>query len=383
MREYAARLALLGLGLAAGFGAAEALARHLLPPPQRVTVRPAADTAPAHSADPQELTISGHMSELFMETRTGRRLRPNTHVTIEGDLIAHRHIELSTNSLGFRDKELGPKTSRRPRILFLGDSITMAYYLQEDETFVRLVEQLGREQGHDWETVNAGVPGVGTANELSILTETGLSVSPDVVVLNWFLNDFEASPGVRVRPLPGVIGWSHLLAQLMLTASTVAEAWFDRRPKHERLRLQRLKKEFVETHPTGRGDPRKDHAAFNAYVVKRFTDWGGAWSPGTWDYMRPLLASFQRLSVEKGFRLLIVAHPVRLQVEADFIDDYPQQRLADIARKLHVPVLDLLPPLRERCRAVASPLFYDHCHHTPEGSRFVAEQIVPFLEANP
>ena len=99
-----------------------------------------------------------------------------------------------TNSLGYRNREIGPKEGER--ILFLGDSITLGLAVNEPYTYVRQVETLARADGLSWETINAGVDGLGTNGELAVLSETGLSVSPDVVVLGFYHNDFLESPGI-------------------------------------------------------------------------------------------------------------------------------------------------------------------------------------------
>jgi hypothetical protein len=150
-------------------------------------------------------------------------------------------------------------------------------------------------------------------------------------------------------------------------------------PARERLHLGQLREAFLGTHPAKRGNALKDRAAFNELVARRFRDWGGAWSPATWQRLRPALTALKRLSVARRFRLYIVVFPVRPQVEADFLEDAPQRQMLALAADLGVPALDLLPPLRRAYQDTHAELFYDHCHHTVEGSRRVAERIADFL----
>jgi hypothetical protein len=91
--------------------------------------------------------------------------------------------------------------------------------------------------------------------------------------------------------------------------------------------------------------------------------------------MIPLFEELKRLSDEHGFQLVFVAFPVSFQVHTAFVDNWPQQRLAEVAESLDVPMLDLLPAHRR----AKGELFYDHCHHTPLGARLVAEEIADFL----
>jgi hypothetical protein len=113
---------------------------------------------------------------------------------IENHSLSKRRIEIRTNSLGYRNPEIGEK--RGLRVLFLGDSVAFGDFLPEEETFVRLVESKARAEGENWEVINAAVGAVSLENELAILKETGIGLEPDVVVLGFYLNDFLESPGV-------------------------------------------------------------------------------------------------------------------------------------------------------------------------------------------
>ncbi|MDP6700610.1 MAG: hypothetical protein QGH25_13245, partial [Candidatus Latescibacteria bacterium] len=148
---------------------------------------------------------------LFIQTKTGLRLRANRRVIVENDLISKRKIEFATNSLGYRNPEISPKSPLANRILFLGDSITMGSYLPEAETFVRLIEKQARQQGRNWETINAGVFGHSLAVELYLLKETGLSLEPDVVVLGFYLKDDQTSPGIFIPYVTSSLDKSWLL----------------------------------------------------------------------------------------------------------------------------------------------------------------------------
>ena len=70
----------------------------------------------------------------------------------------------------YRNREISSKT--KPRVLFLGDSITFGDYLPEEETFVRRVETLSANGARPLETVNAGIGAIGLQNALSIRTSS-------------------------------------------------------------------------------------------------------------------------------------------------------------------------------------------------------------------
>ena len=369
---------------------AEFAARVLLPRPQRVMAFAIHGPGKGHlrpGRRDEQITLARNPEEghLYTPTRSGRRLFPMVHVVIEDHHLSDRRIEIKTNSLGYRNRELSAKTG--PRILFLGDSITLGDYLPEDETFVRLVESMARTNGKPWETVNAGVGAISLKNEIAILLETGLHTQPDAVVLGFYLNDFQESPGVEVWRPPQSLAWSRLLTHV---CGQLPLWWYYRTGRGERLRraltegadLMAWREEFKKSVVLGKGDFRKSREAFNTLLYRRFESWGAVWSSRTWTYMRPLFEELKRQSVANRFRLFIVVFPVSCQVEAEFLTDYPQQQLAALCKSLEIPLLDLLPKLRAEWAAHKKPLFYDRCHHTPYGSRFVADAIYGFLDAH-
>ncbi len=93
----------------------------------------------------------------------------------------------SINSLGFRDppQALAKREGVR-RVLFLGDSMTWGWGVNDGERFCDL---LGARLGAGIEVTDAAVPGYGTDQELWTLAACGDALSPDLVVLVFVLND--------------------------------------------------------------------------------------------------------------------------------------------------------------------------------------------------
>jgi tetratricopeptide (TPR) repeat protein len=96
------------------------------------------------------------------------------------------------NTRGMRGPELEQRRPGHRRILFLGDSFTMAGQLPEEDTFVHRVGDLLRlDPGVDVEVVNAGVNGYSTYQEMVLYKRHRRALRPDTVVLCFFLgNDF-------------------------------------------------------------------------------------------------------------------------------------------------------------------------------------------------
>lgn len=377
VRRLLERALLLGVAIGVALAIGELLVRVVLPePPYAVVVSRGLPEQPRHApaADVHPALT------LYYGTRAGRRLRVNADVVVDEHPLSHKRVAIRTNSLGYRNRELGPKAGTR--VLFLGDSLTVQDYLPEEETLVRLVEDLARQRGLELETVNAGVGAVGLASELALLYETGLHVAPDVVVINFFLNDFRESGGVSVPALPAVLARSWLIRHLAVAAALYGGAGLRTPVGHDAASAAALPtwlEDFRTSHRPAAGDYRTDRRAFDLLIVQRFGDWGGAWSRGAWDAMVPLFEEFARLAKLHGFRLAVVAFPVRQQVEAQYVYDYPQRRLRGVARRLDIALLDLLPVLRGAGADAAASLFYDHCHHTPAGNRLLAAAVLDFL----
>ena len=373
------KILLLFLGILFAFLVGEILTRIFLPPLQKVVFQP----TNFHSRLQQEnshrsdFSLPSHPSEggLYVETETGRRLRANTRVTILNHSVSHRTVEISTNSIGYRNPEIGVKAGTR--ILFLGDSITFADYLPEQETFVRLAETIARQHGKNWQTINAGVGSVSLKTELAILHETGLALKPDVVVVCFFLDDFRDAPGVRITPLPLFLDRSTFASYLYLfTARTLFKSKEETGPDFSAIKI-----DFLARHHVSSGYWRTNPNAFYAMMLVNLEYVGATWSPITWKFMLPLFEEAKSLAQQNNFKLCIVAFPIRQQVETVFDTGDPQKFFKQMTERINVPALDLLPVFRKAWQSSNEPIFYDVCHHTPRGSKIVAEEIYKFLSS--
>ena len=359
----------------------EGTARLFFEPPQTVFLKEQSDSLPKLRKG----------EKLFIrDTDRGRRHYPNTEVVVKDHPASPQPLlTYRSNSIGYRNREIGPKTGRR--ILFLGDSITFGLGMPEENIFVRLVEDLARRQGENWETINSAVGGSGMNAELAILTETGLSLQPDLVVLNFYLNDFQESPGIYLTTLPGILNRSRLAHKLVkvyranLFLSQTGDISSDRPMLNTPEGFPAWQEEFKKRSTVIEENQKPDQATldFNQAVIAHFIDWGGSFSPQAWTKMEAWLQEMARLAKQHKFQLVIIAFPVSYQVEAARLYDYPQQRLSRIARTLTVPYLDLLPLFRgdfEKNRNGGERLFYDNCHLTVRGHQVTARAVYPFLK---
>lgn len=97
----------------------------------------------------------------------------------------------SLNSLGFREREIGPKNPNRYRIVVIGDSFTYGNGVELQDRFSNLIEGF---LGPQYEVLNFGHPGNNLPDHLNEL-DLVLKMSPDFVLLQLYENDFE-TPGM-------------------------------------------------------------------------------------------------------------------------------------------------------------------------------------------
>lgn len=88
-------------------------------------------------------------------------------------------IRINVNSSGFRGPELArDKTAGRKRIVFVGDSFTFGWGVNEEETFVSLLQK-----DQPAELINAGIVSYSPALEYLLIREKIIALQPDEVVL--------------------------------------------------------------------------------------------------------------------------------------------------------------------------------------------------------
>ena len=119
-------------------------------------------------------------------------------------------MRFTTNSDGFRGPELGMLSSRP--ILFLGDSFTMGYGVNDGEEFPALVRAALSQRGSKMVSViNAGVGNSGNGRWAKFLRAEARRYNPALVVLQIHANDFgdnirerlfELSPAGELIELP-------------------------------------------------------------------------------------------------------------------------------------------------------------------------------------
>jgi len=307
------------------------------------------------------------------EKAYGKQLKPNIDVTIKKHHINHREINFRTNSFGIRGGDFNADEKAQKLVLFIGDSVTLENYLPEEETFIGILQNDFRKQGLDkLLLLNGGIWDVGVQEEYHILKEKAAALKPDLVVLDFYLNDSRPSWGFQRD------GRLNLLKYLQ--KSRLISYIYNRLAVRDFLNKQGLVREnfrfgWIDLAQEERW--RDDPDGFMELVWEADLDWGASWEQESWVMVEEYLLKMKDLSEVQGFRLAVVCFPVSFQVEAGSIYDYPQQELGRICERLGLEFFDLLPCMR---MYNSTRLFYDHCHLNLAGNEVSAECMKDFLE---
>jgi lysophospholipase L1-like esterase len=277
------------------------------------------------------------------------------------------------NDDGLRDHPIGPKADRF-RVLFLGDSVAV-YGDTVDDTFVgHLRATLAGDHAFDRvEVINAGVKGYTNYQELLFLKKFGVTLTPDLVGFEFCLNDlfrflhsFELKDGHLV---PGTYQFS----TEALGQST--EGFWRRAAKSSHLLVW-----LANQLPIARNAARWRTSQGFSFDYR--ADVRNAWQDQSWPTIEQQLQEAVTLGQQRSFRVFLVAFPMAVQYDADYLArdrEYvlkPQRKLRELCRRLGVAFYDLYPDLS------ANDFIEDGLHLTPEGRRVAGQKIAGFLAAS-
>jgi hypothetical protein len=131
---------------------------------------------------------SRSLKQVSANPRLGHEHRPNSRAHLMG-------VDVAINSDGLRDREISvARTPGTTRIMMLGDSLTFGWGVPAENTYSKRLETKLREAGHSVEVINTGVGNYNTSMEVEYFLTRGAKYRPDIVVLNYFINDAEKTP---------------------------------------------------------------------------------------------------------------------------------------------------------------------------------------------
>jgi hypothetical protein len=235
-------------------------------------------------------------------------------------LIAHEHapnrsarlmgVEVTTNAEGLRDRDIPIEpTPGRLRVMMLGDSLTFGWGVSIEDTFSKRIEKLYASDGVSAEVINTGVGNWNTVQQVRYFLTKGYQYKPEIVVLNFFVNDAEPVPESRPPSL--------LMRHCYLCVFVAG-------------RIDTLRRSF------------KQVSTWDEYYLGLY---GDSKSPG-WLAARDAMKQLADYCKANGIRLIIASLP-----ELHDVSDYKFDKITSLVRStahdLDVQFVDLLPSVQQ------------------------------------
>ncbi len=286
-------------------------------------------------------------------------------------------VETRTNQFGFRGPDVSStKAPNTTRILFLGDSVTFGTQLGDDQTPVTQVQRYLETHlsSRRSECLNAGVCGYATWQELDLLKDEGLAAEPDVVVLQFCLNDMIDVAGVergvlignRIRfDPPASFHWSGTVRAI---TTLVNQQRNEQLESQQHWAADRL---FAEVHSAALQELDDVYRDPPLPVVRE-----------AWNKCYEDLDGVARVCRENSLRMMLVYSPVVYEIGDAGKYRQPSRFLRAWANDAEVPFLDLTGtylPIRHRAPSEFDALFMDNLHVSRAGAKVMGEAIGRFL----
>jgi hypothetical protein len=296
--------------------------------------------------------LTGAAAALIV-TEYGTRIALGRTPTRAAPAAAVATPRAAANSLGFREREIGPKLPNRYRIVIVGDSYTWGQGLADEERFSNVLESL---LGPHYEVLNFGLPGHTMPEHLADL-DVALKLRPDFVLLQLYINNFE-TPTMR-RPSPAHL-LPHDLDAWLGGASVVYQILNDRWAQlQESLGL-------VDS--------------YDGYLARYLRDPDSPDSRESFGWLRQFFDRARAAGVPSGAVLFPAADAM-----GPFGSNYPFRFLHDhvqaVCSDAHVECLDLLPMFASLADPRTTWINPVDAHPNAETNRRAARAILVAFEA--
>jgi len=269
-------------------------------------------------------------------------------ISSDNPLIGHVHrpnassrlmgVRVDLNSDGFRDDEYPVERSQRYRIIALGDSLTFGWGVPKEEIFETLLEK-ELDSRRPTEIINFGTGNYNTEQEVNLFLEKGLKYHPDEVVIFYFINDAEPTPGTSPYAF---LGHSQMVTFIWSRAKTIAS----------RIRPSKSFQEF-----------------YSALYLEG--------SPG-WERTKEAFATAQRVCRQNGIALKVVLLP-ELHSLQPYTFEAEHRLVVDFLGALGIPALDLAPFFRDQEDPLRLWVALDDAHPNALAHRLIAQYAVDFI----
>lgn len=299
----------------------------------------------------------------YIEQGEGRfKMRTGVAVTVPE---RYGDIRYRFNREGYRDSDHDPGTPGR-RIVWLGDSVSFGLGVDQDRTFVSLIQKELAARKEPWEVVSLAIFAYHAGNHLDALREDGMKHRPGLVIVQFYMNDFsipvsDSTNNAATPAQPPTLG--QRLTALKNRAVSKSALY---------LRLQQLgmKASYALIHDLRRTrfpeTLNDDEPANKLAFLAEHPDDGE-------------IAAFQALSEVRrtaaaaGARTFLWISPDETQLFGDKFDGI-NERVRRFCAAQGIDFYDPLPALRAAPDRVE--LFHDGVHYSAQGHALMARLLV-------
>jgi len=333
-RRWVANLGLVVGSFVMLFGAAEAVAALFVP-------------SPLVWRFPQEAYLR--------DSHLLHRLKPNQ--------TAFTHsFAVFTNSYGLRNEEIALRPAHgTSRILCLGDSLTFGVGVALADTYPKRLEAALNATGHGrYEVINAGVPAYDTWQEVAYLREEGWRFEPRLVVIGFYAND--------IVPRPATI--------------TAVGGELKTRSDAANFAVYILKRSRVLLLLKDRFTRLANRLAPSPAVLHQEALLRGTLNEQVEAGFRQVDASFAdvaALAREHRFATLVVLFPMADQIVAQHPNAVYPARIAALARRHGLSILDLTPAFAEDFSGFGSLFIEWDGHPNARAHAIAAQKLKEYL----
>lgn len=288
--------------------------------------------------------------------RSGQYLyRPSEIPGLGYELVPHMQAEREVNSYGMVCKEYPiNKRTNIYRILVLGDSIT------QDYNFVESLEEMLNDASSNlvFELWNAGVGGYQVNQYAAYLKYKGIRYKPDMVIVNFGLNDFDLNAVVYYETKDGVVGYRN--AGYHLSKMIPLNKWYYKHSYLYRFLIINLENSFFGA--------KNQYANFSVNKLREG---------------RYYIKLIKNICENRKISPLAVIFPY-LKPLKEYTDGERKQykMIFNSLSALDIEFIDLHEYMPEEERYMFKCNKQDYVHATPEGYRLEAKAVFKYLSEN-
>ncbi|MBU0678101.1 MAG: SGNH/GDSL hydrolase family protein [Verrucomicrobia bacterium] len=323
---------------------------------------------------------------------------------------ARHHVQ--QNSHGFRGADHPFERSGDTRVLFLGDSFTWGFGVEDDQVFTSLIED--HPIGGPLEVVNCGVSGYGTDQELLLWQNYAYQWKPDltVLMLTPFTDPLDNMSSVRYGypkpvfrrgpdgllsltnvPVPGkseewetaatvIPGGRHRWLNTMIGSSSLASLGISALSNNETIRKRLERRGIIP--------PRPEASGYEYFLFGQ----NEAGTSALWSVTTDLIGMLGKDVRDRGSRLAVVIIPSVIQIDdamwAGFAARAPEEFahpdkstpnriISNFCAQENIPCLDLADTFAQSAAAGHKDYYPVNGHWTAGGHRLAAQAIGSFV----